>query len=56
MENEEIQRLRGTWGEKPCDHPALETMEATNDQVCTNCGRVVYSGRLVKNKKNTQGK
>lgn len=42
MQMDEAERLRETWGNKPCDHPNI-TKEyylgaQTGDYVCTKCG------------------
>ncbi|MDF2437354.1 MAG: hypothetical protein K0Q95_1730 [Bacteroidota bacterium] len=44
MTIERIEELKKAWGEKPCGHPLLKKALASNDKVCTSCGRTVYSG------------
>ncbi len=43
MEYIVAQKLRETWGNKPCDHPHLEkefyTGAFLTDYVCTRCGK-----------------
>lgn len=42
MQIKEAAALRKSWGDKPCDHPALSKEyhfgSATGDYVCTTCG------------------
>jgi hypothetical protein len=44
MTIEKIEELKKAWGEKPCSHPLLKKAIASDDKVCTTCGRTVYSG------------
>lgn len=55
MTNEKIEKLRESWGDKPCVHPVLKTDTQTQDKVCNNCGRIVYSGRKMQGR-NTNSK
>lgn len=45
MQMNEAYRRQREWGDKPCDHPAIEAEyylgAHTGDHVCTVCGRVV---------------
>lgn len=43
MQHAEAQKLRKSWGDKPCDHKHIEKEyylgSDTMDYVCTTCGR-----------------
>ena len=42
MQRKKAEELRKSWGDKPCDHPALsreyDAGERTGNYLCTQCG------------------
>ncbi|MEP6779801.1 MAG: hypothetical protein ABJC26_07925 [Gemmatimonadaceae bacterium] len=46
MKQKQAQKLRETWGDAPCDHPALAREydadgNRTSSYICTQCGRTL---------------
>jgi hypothetical protein len=46
MKQKQARRLRESWGDTPCEHPALareydDEGERTGDYLCTQCGRTL---------------
>ena len=53
MQSEEAKELRSKWGNKPCNHPALEKEyylgSATGDYACNTCGESRWGNKWNKN-------
>jgi len=60
MQTTDAEKLRKAWGDKPCNHPKLEKEyylgTATDDYVCTQCGKADWGRNWNKNANRTQNK